>query len=196
MKKILSLALFALILISASVPLTSCGAGGADSPVVGRWKTRVPLAKILDGGDAEGYADLGVDLKDYDLELTFAFRENGKADVGINSKAAKETLTELFGKVVEKGAEAAAKTADEYAASMGYASKEDAVKSMIRSADFSGFGATYSYSTDDKTLDIAGCKVEFIPGDEIVLVSADASGAEEDAPKYLERVLPLTLTKQ
>ena len=196
MKKLLSLALVALILISAALSLSSCGEKDADSPVVGRWKTDAPLSKILAGEPVSEYAALGIDLNAYAIELTFEFRENGKLDVGINNKAAKETLTDLFGELIEKHAEADAMTADEYAGTMGYASKDEAVKAMIRSADLSGFGATYSYSADDKTLDIAGCSVEFIAGDDLILVSADASNAKEDAPKYLESVLPLTLTKQ
>ncbi len=195
MKKIISAIL---ILTFAAISFSSCAGRGSESPIIGRWKANVPLDRILavsDDGAANEYEDLGIDLREYSLDITFDFKESGKVDVGIDGKSADETLKALFGEYIEKAAEADAKTADEYAAEAGYKDKEAAVKAMLSRADFSVFGATYSYSADDKFVDIAGCRIEYSPGDSPVFVSADVSAAEDDSPKYLEKILPVTLKK-
>ena len=199
MKKITSIITAALLILFSLTSLFSCAKNSDAAPIAGKWQTEIAFRELLEDSDgAAPFEAQLIDLSKYALTLIFEFKDSGNMAVIVDDDAAQEAAKALFEEYVDRILSESDAPEDEVLSSMGYDSKEEAVKDMLKNTDFSSFGGeSVKYTFEDGVLGYGSAKIKAaLDGDTLTLEEV-LSESEKDAPyAFIEYHLPMELTKK
>lgn len=199
MKKITSILITALLILFSLTSFISCAKNGEGTPITGKWQAEISFKNLIsDSGGASPFEAQLIDLSEYAVTLNFEFKDSGSMTVGVNSAATEESAKALFEEYVDRILSESGAPEDEVLSSMGYDSKEEAVRDMLKNTDFSSFGGeSVKYTFEDGVLGYGSAKIKTtLDGDTLTLEEV-LSESEKDAPYvFIEYHLPMELTKK
>ena len=204
-KKIASCLITAALILSSLVFAASCGTADAEgtadaSSVAGKWEADFSYKDILTVGESDAgavFEALGMDLSAYRMKLTFEFKQNGEVTIGTDPDEAKETAKSLFGEFIDLCIDASGAAEEEYLASQGYASRDEALDDMMGNTDFSSFnGKTAKYKQNGDVLEFGKTKIKIETSDDTLVFKEVLEKADDgDTDEFIEKFIPMTLKR-
>ena len=170
MKKILSLLVAAVIVLSALVALASCG---GSASIVGEWKADIDFVKMLGDEAGEAMSFLGENVLDAfkgkTVGITMNFKEDGKVTAEINTEDYVALMKDIVG---------------------GWVSEEELRASM---EEQNGAESEYKYENGELTIEDNVYKVE-VTASKLIIKEVVTSG--EEAGALSSAALPLEFTRK